>query len=145
MNSSFVACSPAAIFTTVCCHTFHCKCLGQWGGDSCPVCRYNQQVCPMCPLRLHVGGPRLSSRNEAPRRYNHRPSVNHDTSRGEAMHHRCRGWGSEAHKSQDCTNLPTLTRRITAAVACGADMQAVACVSAAGVKLPLASQVHVLV
>eukprot|EP00667_Euglena_gracilis_P010237 EG_transcript_10420 len=43
-------CCPAnlgAIFTTLCNHTFHSKCLSQWG-DSCPVCRYNQQDSSSC-------------------------------------------------------------------------------------------------
>jgi len=46
---------PGAVFTTLCNHTFHGRCLSQWG-DSCPVCRFNQQdvtsTCFDCPFDL---------------------------------------------------------------------------------------------
>ncbi|KAJ2545965.1 hypothetical protein EV175_005775, partial [Coemansia sp. RSA 1933] len=34
--------SVSGLLTTMCQHTFHCKCLARWGDGSCPVCRHTQ-------------------------------------------------------------------------------------------------------
>ncbi|RKP10708.1 hypothetical protein THASP1DRAFT_9531, partial [Thamnocephalis sphaerospora] len=34
------------LVTVVCQHTFHCRCLGKWGGGRCPVCRYSLTDAP---------------------------------------------------------------------------------------------------
>ncbi|KAJ1665140.1 hypothetical protein EV178_003446 [Coemansia sp. RSA 1646] len=34
--------SISGLLTTMCQHTFHCRCLARWGDGSCPVCRYTQ-------------------------------------------------------------------------------------------------------
>ncbi|KAJ2662023.1 hypothetical protein IWW48_002082 [Coemansia sp. RSA 1200] len=36
--------SASGLLTTMCHHTFHCKCLARWGDGSCPVCRYTQTL-----------------------------------------------------------------------------------------------------
>ncbi|KAJ2520859.1 hypothetical protein GGI11_002177 [Coemansia sp. RSA 2049] len=36
--------SASGLLTTMCHHTFHCKCLARWGNGSCPVCRYTQTL-----------------------------------------------------------------------------------------------------
>ncbi|KAI9500513.1 hypothetical protein GGI25_001633 [Coemansia spiralis] len=33
-------CSVSGLLTTLCRHTFHCRCLARWGDGNCPVCRY---------------------------------------------------------------------------------------------------------
>lgn len=35
--------SVTGIMTTICNHSFHCRCLSEWPDTSCPVCRYCQQ------------------------------------------------------------------------------------------------------
>eukprot|EP00282_Hemiselmis_andersenii_P035909 CAMPEP_0169429814 /NCGR_PEP_ID=MMETSP1042-20121227/2064_1 /TAXON_ID=464988 /ORGANISM="Hemiselmis andersenii, Strain CCMP1180" /LENGTH=343 /DNA_ID=CAMNT_0009540083 /DNA_START=11 /DNA_END=1038 /DNA_ORIENTATION=+ len=45
--------SVTGIMTTICNHSFHCRCLSDWPDTSCPVCRYCQQpepdqVCSIC-------------------------------------------------------------------------------------------------
>ena len=46
------------IMTTVCNHSFHCRCLSDWPDSSCPVCRYTQmpeaQQTGRC---MHCGEP----------------------------------------------------------------------------------------
>ncbi|KAJ2506912.1 hypothetical protein IWW47_001353, partial [Coemansia sp. RSA 2052] len=34
--------SASGLLTTLCQHTFHCRCLQRWGDGTCPVCRYTQ-------------------------------------------------------------------------------------------------------
>ena len=34
--------SVTGIMTTICNHSFHCRCLSDWPDSSCPVCRYTQ-------------------------------------------------------------------------------------------------------
>ncbi|KAJ2881983.1 hypothetical protein IWW38_005721, partial [Coemansia aciculifera] len=34
--------SASGLLTTLCRHTFHCRCLQRWGDGTCPVCRYTQ-------------------------------------------------------------------------------------------------------
>lgn len=45
--------SVTGIMTTICNHSFHCRCLSDWPDTSCPVCRYCQQpesgeACAIC-------------------------------------------------------------------------------------------------
>ena len=35
--------SKTGMMTTVCNHSFHCRCLSDWTDSSCPVCRYSQE------------------------------------------------------------------------------------------------------
>ncbi|KDQ61571.1 hypothetical protein JAAARDRAFT_54924 [Jaapia argillacea MUCL 33604] len=45
------------LVTVPCSHTFHCRCLSQWGDSRCPVCRYSQTM-----LSSHPASSNRSSR-----------------------------------------------------------------------------------
>ncbi|KAJ2740067.1 hypothetical protein GGI20_006002 [Coemansia sp. BCRC 34301] len=50
--------SASGLLTTLCQHTFHCRCLQRWGDGACPVCRYTQTSPFVDQERFHrtVGG-----------------------------------------------------------------------------------------
>ena len=35
--------SLSGVFTLLCHHSFHCKCLAKWGDSTCPVCRFGSE------------------------------------------------------------------------------------------------------
>ncbi|TFK51712.1 zf-UBP-domain-containing protein [Heliocybe sulcata] len=47
------------LVTVPCSHTFHCRCLSQWGDSRCPVCRYSQTLLSSHP-------PSSSNRSSVP-------------------------------------------------------------------------------